>query len=367
MLKLVFLSAFLVLSFPCFAVIPVEMDIAGLIDNSPAGPVNRPTTIKSLEQFKKIFIGTNTKAALKNRAYLQVKQYFLNGGKVLKFNRVLGKDFVGNESQRTGIYAFSEESNVRTLVIPGLTTLPLTVMKFVQLRKMIFVLDAPSLNFKKLLAWRDRNLAVEAAYRRHIVVYYNRILVDGVYLGASGSMAGIFAKTNVWRAPANHQIIGASKVEVEIDSDQQRELGQPKHGLSINVIRNFPELGILVWGARTLDGNSSEWRYISSNRLQIQIEETILSALSAYSFESNNGNTWLTVKTSISNYLFTLWREGALPGASPDEAFAVEVGLGTTMTPEDVLNKLMIVQVTVALNSSSDFIVMMFQQEVDQR
>lgn len=367
MFRLILLSAFLQLSLPCFAVIPVDMKMAGFIDNTPSGPVNTPTTIKSLDQFKKIFMGPNTKASLKSRAYLQVKQYFLNGGEVLKFSRVLGKDYVGEESLKTGIYAFSQKSNVRTLVIPGLNTLPQALVDFVQQQKMMLILDAPSLSFKKLLGWRDLNLDVDEFYRRHIAVYYNRILVDGVYIGVSGSMAGIFAKTSVWRAPANVRIVGASKVEVEINHDQQMELTTPSHGLSINLIRNFGELGILVWGARTLDGTSQEWRYISSSRMQIQIEESILSTLRSFRFEANDSNTWITAKASIANYLFSLWRQGALPGSLPEEAFFVDVGLGTTMTPEDVLNKSMIVQVRVALSSPNEFIVMMFEQKVGER
>jgi phage tail sheath protein FI len=374
MFRPILLSVALLFTVPSFAAVPATMEVAGFIDNTPQGPVNRPTAIKSLDQFKKIFMGPSPKAYEKNRAYLQVKQYFLNGGEWLYFNRIVGKDYLGDESSETGIYAFAQNSIVKTLVIPGLNTLPepavsfarREIFEFVQQKKMMLIMDAPAtLSFKKILAWRDINLEeVEESYKKYIVVYFNRILVDGIYIGASGSMAGIFAKTSVWRAPSNIMVLGASKVEFDIDNDQQRKLNTPANGLSINVIRNFPNLGILAWGARTLDGNSQEWRYISSTRMQIQIEESIISTLSAYRSEANDVNTWITVQSVITNYLVSLWKQGALPGAIPSEAFTVEVGLGTTMTPEDVLNKIMRVQVMVALMAPNEFIIMTFEQEV---
>jgi len=94
----------------------------------------------------------------------------------------------------------------------------------------------------------------------------------------------------------------------------------------------------LVWGARTLDGNSQDWRYINVRRTLIMIEQSLKLACSAYVFEANDSGTWITIKSMINNFLDNLWKQGALAGAVPEEVFDVQIGLGTTMTPNDILD-----------------------------
>ena len=135
-------------------------------------------------------------------------------------------------------------------------------------------------------------------------------------------------------------------------------------GKSINAIRFFNGQGILVWGARTLDGNSQDWRYISVRRTITFIEQSVKLATRAYVFEPNNPNTWATVKSMISNFLTTFWKQGGLQGATPADAFAVEVGLGSTMTAEDLLKGVMNVSVKVAVVHPAEFIIISFQQQM---
>jgi len=120
----------------------------------------------------------------------------------------------------------------------------------------------------------------------------------------------------------------------------------------------------LIWGARTLDGNSQDWRYINVRRTIIMLEQSIKFSALAYVFEANNASTWITVKNMISNFLTNQWKSGALVGAKPEEAYSVDVGLGSTMTADDILNGFMNVTVKVALVRPAEFIVITFQQKM---
>jgi hypothetical protein len=121
-----------------------------------------------------------------------------------------------------------------------------------------------------------------------------------------------------------------------------------------------------VWGARTLDGNSQDWRYINVRRTMIMIEQSLKLACRAYVFEPNDSNTWVTMKSMMNNFLADLWKQGALAGAIPEQAFDVQVGLGSTMTPADILAGLLLVTVKLAIVHPAEFIVITFQQQQQQ-
>ena len=137
-------------------------------------------------------------------------------------------------------------------------------------------------------------------------------------------------------------------------------------GKSINVIRAFPGAGTLVWGGRTLDGNSQDWRYINVKRTVIMIEQSIKLAASAYIFEPNNATTWATIKSMICNFLNKLWKEGALAGATPEQAFDVQVGLGSTMTATDILEGKMLISIKLAVVRPAEFIVITVEQQMQK-
>ena len=124
--------------------------------------------------------------------------------------------------------------------------------------------------------------------------------------------------------------------------------------------------GIKVWGARTLDGNSLDWRYINVRRTMIMLEESVKNASRAYVFEPNVASTWLNLKSMIQNFLTGIWKRGGLAGATPDDAFSVHVGLGDTMTPEDVLEGILRVTVLVAIVRPAEFIEITFQQQMQK-
>ncbi|WP_416762666.1 phage tail sheath family protein [Roseateles sp. So40a] len=182
------------------------------------------------------------------------------------------------------------------------------------------------------------------------------------------AMAGIYTMVDnsrgVWKAPANVSLSGVISPTVSISAEQQEDLNVTPQGKSINAIRSFIGEGVLVWGARTLDGNSLDWRYVNVRRTMIMLEESCRLAAKALVFEPNTANTWVTIKSMISNFLTGIWKRGGLMGAVPEDAFSVHVGLGETMTPEDVLEGILRVTVLVAMVRPAEFIEITFQQQM---
>lgn len=195
------------------------------------------------------------------------------------------------------------------------------------------------------------------------------ILKDANILPPSGAMAGVITTVDnaigPWEAPANTSIIGVSSLPISISESQQANLNVDAiSGKSINAIRTFNGVGILIWGSRTLDGNSQDWRYIPVRRTMIFLEQSCKLAAQAYVFQPNDKNTWEAVISMISSFLSSIWKQGGLQGASASDAFSVACGLGSTMTADDLLNGYMNVTVKVAVVHPAEFIVLTFQQQM---
>ena len=188
-------------------------------------------------------------------------------------------------------------------------------------------------------------------------------------LPPSGAMAGVYTVNDnlngVWNSPANTSIVGAARLPIRLTDAQQADLNiDAVSGKSINAIRFFNGQGILIWGARTLDGNSQDWRYISVRRTMTFLEQSVKLAARAYVFEPNTANTWAAVRSEISSLLTDIWKEGGLQGATANDAFQVFCGLGSTMTGDDILNGFLNVTVKVAIVRPAEFLVITFEQEM---
>lgn len=202
---------------------------------------------------------------------------------------------------------------------------------------------------------------------------YNRIrerLEQQVTLYPSGAMAGIYARVDrqrgVWKAPANVDLRGAVPGVSISDAEQALLNVDATSGKSINAIREFIGKGTLVWGARTLAGNDNEWRYIPVRRLFIFVEESVKKATGFVVFEPNDAKTWLRVKTMIENFLSKIWRDGALAGAKPEDAYFVKVGLGETMSSLDILEGRMNIEIGMAAVRPAEFIILKFSHKLQQ-
>ena len=190
-----------------------------------------------------------------------------------------------------------------------------------------------------------------------------------VVLPPSAAVAGIYSRTDrdrgVWKAPANVSLNNVVEPVVKINDEMQDGMNvDPTSGKSINAIRSFMGKGNLVWGARTLAGNDNEWRYVPVRRLFNMVEESVKKSTYWAVFEPNDANTWAKVRGMIENYLTQKWREGALAGATPKDAFFVRCGLGTTMDSQDILEGRMNVEIGMAAVRPAEFIILKFSHKL---
>ena len=204
---------------------------------------------------------------------------------------------------------------------------------------------------------------------------YNQFLAEmqkqTVKLPPSSSVAGVYARVDnergVWKAPANASLMGVKKLLTPITNDDNDFLNiDAGSGKSVNAIRFFTGKGTLVWGARTLAGNDNEWKYVSVRRFFNFAEESIKKGTERFVFEPNDANTWVKVKAMIENFLINQWRAGALAGAKAEDAFFVKVGLGQTMTAQDILEGKLIIEIGMAVVRPAEFIILRFSHKMQQ-
>lgn len=191
-----------------------------------------------------------------------------------------------------------------------------------------------------------------------------------VVLPPAAAVAGVYTTVDntrgVWKSPANESLASVRALTVEIDKDLNDEMNVDATGKSVNAVRYFTGKGFLVWGARTLAGNDNEWRYVSVRRFFNMVEESVTKASQPFVFEPNDANTWVKVRSMIENFLVVQWRQGALAGAKPEDAFYVRVGLGTTMTAQDILEGNMNVEIGMAVVRPAEFIILKFSHKMQE-
>ncbi len=192
---------------------------------------------------------------------------------------------------------------------------------------------------------------------------------QNIELPPSAAMAGLYNNVDstqgVWRAPANISLNYVISPKIEISNSQQEILNVDITGISINAIRKFSGRGVRPWGARTMAGNDNEWRYVSVRRFALMLEKSIKKAISAFTLEPNDPNTWIKVRTMTENYLSSLWREGALKGSNPEQAFFIKIGVGQTMSYQDVAEGNMNVEIGIATVRPAEFIVLKLTQKME--
>jgi len=190
-------------------------------------------------------------------------------------------------------------------------------------------------------------------------------------LPPSGAVAGIYVSTDMdegpWQAPANVAVQGVSSVTAEINGSLQSALNADGlSGKPVNAIRKFSGREPTVWGARTLAEHNAPLRFVSVARNTQLIERAIRNWLQGLTTVPNDQATWDYVQETISNYLHDKWREGALKGSTPEDAYYVQVGLGSTMTNNDIEQGRMVVEVGLAIYRPAEFIRLQFVQQTGQ-
>ncbi len=250
---------------------------------------------------------------------------------------------VGNAADRSGVAGFEAAEDVTMVSVPDLMALyqagriSMEGVKAVQqamldhcanMKDRFAILDCPpGMSPQEIKDWRMKDAGYDSKYG---AVYYPWIRVanplgngEGILVPPSGHMAGIYARSDtergVHKAPANEIVRGALGLETKITKSEQDSLNP----VGINCIRAFPGRGIRVWGARTL-ASDAQWRYINVRRLFNFIEESIELGTQWVVFEPNDMDLWERIKRDIRAFLTRVWRDGALFGATPDEAFYVK-------------------------------------------
>ena len=268
--------------------------------------------------------------------------------------------------KRTGLQAFQENGVVSVLAIPGVTApeVQAALIGFCENRKSCFaILDVP-MDLKKtndVATFRDMYDSTYAAMYHPWLQMFDAGAKRTDYFPPSGAMAGIYARSDnsrgVHKAPANEVVRGCTGLSCNYNVGEQDILNP----IGVNLIRALPGQGIRVWGARTISSNGL-WKYVNVRRLFIFIEESIKANTNWVVFEPNSETLWSRVTRTIETFLATCWRDGALAGSSPEQAFFVECG-PTTMTQDDIDNGRLICQIGIAPVKPAEFVIFRITQK----
>ncbi len=288
--------------------------------------------------------------------------FTLEGGIDGAIAKVSAGTFIGEDNgpgKRTGLEAFVENTNVSMLLVPGVTIPEVIVAMVAQcesLKDRFAIIDMPKDDYKvkDLLQYREMIDSTYAAMYHPWIQVYDRSANQPGFIPPSGAVAGVYARTDatrgVHKAPANETVV-ATGLSVNYNKAEQDYLNPA----GINLIRTIPGQGIRVWGARTASSNSN-FKYVNVRRLFIFVEESIKANTNWVVFEPNDTALWDRVRMTISNFLEGLWRAGMLAGASPAEAFFVEIG-PSTMSKDDISNGRLVCNIGIAPSKPAEFVV----------
>jgi phage tail sheath protein FI len=303
----------------------------------------------------------------------------LSGADSGKPVRLSPDDYVGDAADRTGFGGLEAIDTVTMLSVPDLMAvyqqgmIDLEGVQAVQLGMIahcelmgdrVAILDAPpGLNAQQVREWRVDKAGYDATYATLYwpwIKVFDPLTSQGKHVPPSGHIAGIWARNDdtrgVHKAPANEVIRGALSLELQITKGEHDQLNPT----GVNCIRAFPGRGIRVWGARTLSSDPS-WRYLNVRRLFNYVEESILEGTQWVVFEPNDLNLWQRVKRTLNAFLVRTWRDGALFGATPAEAFYVKCDAETN--PPDVIDAgQLVVEVGIAPVKPAEFVVFRIAQ-----
>lgn len=303
----------------------------------------------------------------------------LTGGGTRVAVRVTPDQYVGRPADRTGFAGLEAVDQVTMLSVPdlmaahqqglidseGVQAVQLAMIAHCELMgDRVAILDAPpGLNAQQVQEWRVHKAGYDSKYA---TLYWPWIRVLDPLKGApalippSGHMAGVWARSDgtrgVHKAPANEVVRGTISLELNITKSEQDQLNP----VGVNCIRSFPGRGVRVWGARTLSSDPA-WRYINVRRLFNYLEESILDGTQWVVFEPNDLDLWERVKRTINSFLLREWRNGALFGATPSEAFFVKCD-SENNTSETIDAGQLIVDIGIAPVKPAEFVVFRIAQ-----
>ena len=339
---------------------PVGTSVAAFIGEAPDPTAHRgqAVAINNWQQFRREFCPSDN---LKSTALSHgVNGFFVNGGnRCFVVNIADTEAIAGNDRPRTGLKLLEENDEISILAAPGrvdpashealashcellgdrVCILDLPDVKNTELLKTVETVAAPARGKDKNKDTDEGTTADTGAAARprlspsgfSTAYFPNIVVADAIHpndppvaVSPSGHIAGVWAGTDgkrgVQKAPANVPVKGALNLTYRVTDSEQGDLNEK----GINCIRFFSAEGILIWGARTLAEPSSEWKYINVRRLLIMIEQSIKRNTRWVVFEPNDMTLWKSVRSEVSRFLRNVYRDGALVGATADEAFFVK-------------------------------------------
>jgi uncharacterized protein len=351
---------------------------AGFVGQSVKGPVNKPILITSWSNYLKHFSSFSEAHHLAHA----VNGFFQNGGSRCYVLNVGApkegegeKDFAAlvqgedrGPAKRTGINTFDDVEDISLVAVPGHTSPEIqTIVKAhcakAGNRVAVFdgVEDLGDLNLDQM----SRPTACEDA-----AVYFPWLEVfdpekkQNVHVPPSGHVCGLIARVDhdrgVHKPPANEPLRGVVGLKYNLTREEQNVLNPQ----GINCIRNFGDLGIKVYGARTLSADS-EWKYLNVRRLFHVVRASLQAGTEWVVFEPNNPTLWGDIRRNVAAYLKILWNEGALVGNTPEEAFFVKCDEETN-PPENVDNGVVTIQVGISPVKPAEFVLITVQQKYEK-
>jgi uncharacterized protein len=286
-------------------------------------------------------------------------------------------DFEGDVAERRGMGGFAAVDEVTMICMPDLMTLTHNgdsghardlqgkmIAHCESMGDRMAILDAPAgLRAQDVLEWRMNTAGYDS---KMAALYYPWVEVMDPLTGSpllvppSGHIAGVWARTDsnrgVHKAPANEVVRGVNGLGFQVSHAEQGALNQK----GVNCIRSFPGRGIRIWGARTLSSDP-EWRYINVRRLFNYVAESIIAGTQWSVFEPNDQRLWMQLQIAASNFLMRVWRDGALLGATPAQAFYVKCDEETN--PPDVIEAGQVVcEIGIAPVKPAEFVIFRLSQ-----
>jgi phage tail sheath protein FI len=355
-----------------------EPDVFEVYDNLSSNPTSNDYYERRVNGISRLLRLQRTAAGRPNTPQGSAESPDLNGtdspGTVLNTHLAGGtdgsaialRDYQGTTTlgARTGLAAFEEVDEIAIVAIPdehsiaGLTSELIDHCERLRDRFAVTAVAQGTTDYANLRPPRDT---------RYAAVYYPWIRIIDPVSGApkllppTGHVMGIYARSDtergVHKAPANEVVRGAIDVEFVVAKGEQ-DILNPR---GINVIRVFPGRGIRVWGARTMSSDGA-WKYVNVRRLFLFLEESIDEGTQYAVFEPNDVSLWERLRGSVTAFLTTQWRAGMLQGRTPDEAFFVKIGLGETMTQDDIDNGRVIMLIGIAPVKPAEFVIFRITQ-----
>ncbi|MEA2293070.1 MAG: uncharacterized protein QOE86_709 [Solirubrobacteraceae bacterium] len=294
-----------------------------------------------------------------------------------KVSSLKSTDFEGDVAKRKGMGSLAAVDEVTMVIMPDLMTLASdgddVAIRDLQ-GKMIAhcetmgdrmaILDAPAdLLPQEVLEWRMNTAGYDskmAAFYYPWIEVMDPLTHRPMMVPPSGHVAGVWCRSDatrgVHKAPANEVIMGANGLAFQVTQAEQGGLNKS----GINCIRAFPGRGIRIWGARTLSSDP-EWRYINVRRLFNFVAESIMEGTQWSVFEPNDQRLWASLQINVSNFLQRLWRDGALFGATPGEAYFVKCDAETN-PPEVIEAGQVVCEIGIAPVKPAEFVIFRLSQ-----